>query len=157
MIKTAQRIAEVEEYYFSKKLQEVRSLDTSDFPVINLGIGSPDLMPDEKTIAALSKTALQPTSHGYQNYKGVPSLRQAIADFSKRIYGIDLNPNDEILPLMGSKEGIMHISMAFVDEGDTVLIPDPGYPTYASVSKLVGANVETYKLSAARGWQVDIN
>ncbi|HNP96477.1 MAG TPA: aminotransferase class I/II-fold pyridoxal phosphate-dependent enzyme [Cyclobacteriaceae bacterium] len=157
MIKTAQRIAEVEEYYFSKKLQEVRSLDTSDFPVINLGIGSPDLMPDEKTIAALSKTALQPTSHGYQNYKGVPSLRQAIADFSKRIYGIELNPNDEILPLMGSKEGIMHISMAFVDEGDTVLIPDPGYPTYASVSKLVGANVETYKLSAARGWQVDIN
>lgn len=156
MIKTAQRIAEVEEYYFSKKLQEVRSLDTSDFPVINLGIGSPDLMPDEKTIAALSKTALQPTSHGYQNYKGVPSLRQAIADFSKRIYGIDLNPNDEILPLMGSKEGIMHISMAFVDEGDTVLIPDPGYPTYASVSKLVGANVETYKLSADRGWQVDI-
>lgn len=157
MIKTAQRIAEVEEYYFSKKLQEVRSLDTSDFPVINLGIGSPDLMPDEKTIAALSKTALQPTSHGYQNYKGVPSLRQAIADFSKRIYGIELNPNDEILPLMGSKEGIIHISMAFVDEGDTVLIPDPGYPTYASVSKLVGANVETYKLSAARGWQVDIN
>lgn len=156
MIKTAKRIAQVEEYYFSKKLQEVRSLDTPDFPVINLGIGSPDLMPGEKTIAALSTTASQPTSHGYQNYKGVPALRQAIADFSKRTYGIDLNPSDEILPLMGSKEGIMHVSMAFVDEGDTVLIPDPGYPTYASVSKLVGANVETYQLSAGTEWQVDI-
>ncbi|MCB0487807.1 MAG: aminotransferase class I/II-fold pyridoxal phosphate-dependent enzyme [Cyclobacteriaceae bacterium] len=156
MIKTAKRIAQVEEYYFSKKLQEVRSLDSPDFPVINLGIGSPDLMPGEETIAALSKTASQSTSHGYQNYKGVPALRQAIADFSKRIYGVDLNHNDEILPLMGSKEGIMHISMAFVDEGDRVLIPDPGYPTYASVSKLVGANIETYKLRADRGWQVDI-
>jgi aspartate/methionine/tyrosine aminotransferase len=151
MISFANRIANVEEYYFSKKLAEVRRLDTPDFPTINLGIGSPDQMPSANAIDALIQTARKPGSHGYQNYKGVPALRQAIAAFSERTYNTKLDPETMILPLMGSKEGIMHIMMAFVDEGDEVLIPDPGYPTYGSVAKLVGAKVRTYAMP------VDIN
>lgn len=156
MIKTAKRIANVEEYYFSKKLAEVRALDTSTLKVINLGIGSPDLAPSTATIGALIKSAENPDHHGYQNYKGIPALRQGIADFYKIIYDVNLSPESEILPLMGSKEGIMHISMAFVDEGDEVLIPDPGYPTYASVSKLVGAKIRTYEMKESLDWDVDI-
>jgi aspartate/methionine/tyrosine aminotransferase len=146
MIATAKRIANVEEYYFSKKLAEVRKLDTSDYPTINLGIGSPDQSPSSSTIDALVETAKKTGSHGYQNYKGIPQLRQAIAAFNERTYGVKLDPETMILPLMGSKEGIMHIMMAFVDEGDEVLIPDPGYPTYGSVAKLVGAKVVTYNM-----------
>ena len=146
MISFAKRISNVEEYYFSKKLAEVRKLDSKEFPVINLGIGSPDQSPSQNTIEALAATARQPGNHGYQNYKGVPALRQAIAAFSERTYGTKLDPETMILPLMGSKEGIMHIMMAFVDEGDEVLIPDPGYPTYGSVAKLVGAKVNTYTM-----------
>jgi len=155
MIRTARRIQGVEEYYFSRKLQEVRSLDTSEFPVINLGIGSPDRAPSPGVIDKLYQTALGNGNHGYQNYKGIPGLRKAIAEFNKRIYGVSLNAENEILPLMGSKEGILHISMAFVDEGDTVLIPDPGYPTYSSVSQLVGAKVDTYTLQEDKNWAID--
>jgi aspartate/methionine/tyrosine aminotransferase len=157
MISFAKRIANVEEYYFSKKLAEVRKLDSADWPVINLGIGSPDQTPSPGAIEALVQTARKSGTHGYQNYKGIPALRQAIADFSKRTYDSDLDPETMILPLMGSKEGIMHIMMAFVDEGDEVLIPDPGYPTYASVAKLVGAKVSTYQMTEASGWKINVN
>lgn len=146
MISFARRIANVEEYYFSKKLAEVRKLDSPDYPIINLGIGSPDQAPSASTVDALVTTARNTGSHGYQNYKGIPALRQGIAAFNERTYGVKLDPETMILPLMGSKEGIMHIMMAFVDEGDEVLIPDPGYPTYGSVAKLVGAKVKTYKM-----------
>ncbi|GHM99631.1 aminotransferase [Cytophagales bacterium WSM2-2] len=156
MIQPAKRIQEVEEYYFSKKLAEVRSLDSPELRVINLGIGSPDLMPSENAIDALIASAKSPANHGYQNYKGIPQLRQAIADFYKKIYSVSLNVETDILPLMGSKEGIMHICMAFVNEGDEVLIPDPGYPTYASVAKLTGAKIVTYEMSEKLNWGIDI-
>ncbi|NBP67857.1 MAG: aminotransferase class I/II-fold pyridoxal phosphate-dependent enzyme [Cytophagia bacterium] len=156
MITNAKRIDQVEEYYFSKKLAEVRSLDSAAFPIINLGIGSPDMPPAPAVIAALTKAAENPAHHGYQNYKGVPALRQAIAAFHQRIYKVTLNPDTEILPLMGSKEGIMHVSMAFVNEGDEVLIPNPGYPTYSSVAKLVGAKLVSYDLEEANDWRIDI-
>src|SRR5688572_23009116 len=132
MIATAKRISNVEEYYFSKKLAEVRSLDTPELRVINLGIGSPDLAPSSSTIDALVESANNPAHHGYQNYKGIPALREAIRDFYKNTYSVSLNAEHNILPLMGSKEGIMHISMAFVNDGEDVLIPNPGYPTYSS-------------------------
>lgn len=155
MIEFAKRIEQVEEYYFSKKLQEVRSLDSAENPVINLGIGSPDLPPGADAINELNKTAQQENSHGYQSYKGIPALREGISAFYQRKYKVVLNPDNMILPLMGSKEGIMHISMAFVNEGDEVLIPNPGYPTYASVSQLVGAKIVTYNLAQSNEWQID--
>lgn len=157
MISTARRIANVEEYYFSKKLAEVRTLDTPDMKVINLGIGSPDLMPSENTIEALLSSARQPANHGYQSYKGIPELRNEISGFYKRIYNVSLNADTMILPLMGSKEGILHISMAFLNEEDEVLIPDPGYPTYASVTRLVGAKVRTYSMKESLGWNIDVD
>jgi aspartate/methionine/tyrosine aminotransferase len=157
MIATAKRIESVEEYYFSKKLAEVRSLNTPEHPIINLGIGSPDLAPAQSAIDVLGQSARNASHHGYQNYKGVPAFRQAIASFSQHTYGIVLNPDTEILPLMGSKEGIMHISMAFLNEGDRVLIPNPGYPTYSSVAKLVGARLHTYDLREENRWQLDID
>lgn len=157
MIKTANRISNVEEYYFSKKLAEVRGLDTPKLRVINLGIGSPDLSPSGMTIDALVKSASNPAHHGYQNYKGIPALREAIRDFYKETYQVGLNPEENILPLMGSKEGIMHIAMAFVNEGEEVLIPDPGYPTYSSVAKLVGAKLRTYNLTEEKDWRVDVD
>jgi LL-diaminopimelate aminotransferase len=156
MIESANRIKNVEEYYFSKKLAEVRGLDTPEWRVINLGIGSPDQMPSANAIDALINSAKNPANHGYQNYKGIPQLRKSIADFYKRTYAVDLNIESEILPLMGSKEGIMHIMMAFVNEGDEVLIPDPGYPTYASVAKLVGAKTSTYQMKEELDWGIDI-
>jgi aspartate/methionine/tyrosine aminotransferase len=156
MIQTAKRIQNVEEYYFSKKLAEVRGLDTPELRVINLGIGSPDLAPSAETIEALNASAKNPANHGYQNYKGIPQLRQAIADFYSKTYSVALNPETEILPLMGSKEGIMHISMAFVNEGEEVLIPNPGYPTYSSVSNLVGARMVPYEMKEELNWGVDI-
>lgn len=157
MIETAKRINSVEEYYFSKKLAEVRSLDTPDLRVINLGIGSPDQAPSTNTIEALITSTKNPAHHGYQNYKGIPPLRKSVADFYQRIYGVTLDPETMILPLMGSKEGIMHISMAFVNEGDEVLIPDPGYPTYSSVTNLVGGKIKTYALKEELDWGVDVN
>jgi LL-diaminopimelate aminotransferase len=157
MIKTADRIANVEEYYFSKKLAEVRGLDSAELRVINLGIGSPDLAPSENTIEALSTSARNAANHGYQNYKGIPALRESIANFTKDIYSVTLNPETNILPLMGSKEGIMHIMMAFVNAGDEILIPDPGYPTYSSVAKLVGTKIRTYSMKEESDWSVDID
>lgn len=156
MIKTAKRIANVEEYYFSRKLAEVRALDTPELRVINLGIGSPDQAPSTSTIEALTVSAKNPANHGYQNYKGIPQLRKGIADFYKRTYGVSIDSETMILPLMGSKEGIMHIAMAFVDEGDEVLIPDPGYPTYSSVATLVGATLRPYALREDLNWGIDI-
>lgn len=156
MIEPAKRINSVEEYYFSKKLAEVRSLETPELKVINLGIGSPDQAPSGETIEALISSAKNPAHHGYQNYKGIPALRKGIADFSKRLYNTELDPENMILPLMGSKEGIMHISMAFVNEGDEVLIPDPGYPTYSSVSNLVGGKIKTYELKEELNWGIDL-
>ena len=157
LIQAAQRTDRVEEYYFSRKLAEVRSLDKPERRIINLGIGSPDLAPAPQTISALTDSALQPGHHGYQSYKGIPELRQAISGFYQRTYGAGLDPESMILPLMGSKEGIMHITLAFVNEGETVLIPDPGYPTYASVANLAGARLQTYRLDADRDWAVDLD
>jgi len=156
LISTANRLNNVEEYYFSRKLAEVRKLDTPDLPVINLGIGSPDMAPSAGTIEALAASARHPAHHGYQSYKGVAALRQSIADFSRSVYGIDLDAEHEVLPLMGSKEGMMHICWAFVNPGDEVLIPNPGYPTYASVARLCGASIRTYALSEERNWAVDV-
>lgn len=156
LVKTARRISNVEEYYFSRKLAEVRGLDTPELRVINLGIGSPDQAPSPNTIDALIAAAGNPANHGYQSYIGTPALRKAIADFYQRTYGVTLNADHSILPLIGSKEGIMHISMAFVNEGDEVLIPDPGYPTYSSVSNLVGARISTYALKEELDWGIDL-
>lgn len=156
MIKTANRIASVEEYYFSRKLAEVRGLDTPEFRVINLGIGSPDQAPSSNAIDALVSSAKNPANHGYQNYKGIPQFRKAIADFYSTTYQVKLDTETMILPLMGSKEGIMHIAMAFVNEGEEVLIPNPGYPTYSSVANLVGAKMRPYDMKEALDWGVDI-
>lgn len=156
MIQTANRVANVEEYYFSKKLAEVRSLDTGEVRVINLGIGSPDQAPSSNAIDALIASARNPANHGYQNYKGIPAFRKAIADFYERTYRASLDPESMILPLMGSKEGIMHISMAFVNEGEEVLIPNPGYPTYSSVANLVGARLRPYDLKEELNWGIDV-
>lgn len=156
MIQTAKRIANVEEYYFSRKLAEVRSLDTPEQRVINLGIGSPDQAPAGSAIDALIASAKNPGNHGYQNYKGIPPFRKGIADFYRNIYNTQLDPETMILPLMGSKEGIMHISMAFVNEGDEVLIPDPGYPTYSSVTNLVGGKARPYAMKEELNWGIDI-
>ncbi len=156
MIQTAKRIEQVEEYYFSRKLAEVRSLDTPEHRVINLGIGSPDQAPSVNTIEALTDSARNPSHHGYQSYKGIAAFRNAIAAFYQRTYGVALDPETMILPLMGSKEGIMHISMAFVDADEEVLIPNPGYPTYASVAALVGAKLRTYRMMEEDNWKVDI-
>jgi LL-diaminopimelate aminotransferase len=156
MITTANRIANVEEYYFSRKLAEVRNLDTPELQVINLGIGSPDQAPSSNAINALIASAENPANHGYQNYKGIPAFRKAIADFYQNIYQTKLDPESMILPLMGSKEGIMHISMAFVNEGDEVLIPNPGYPTYSSVAGLVGAKLRPYDLKEELDWGIDV-
>jgi aspartate/methionine/tyrosine aminotransferase len=156
MIKTANRIANVEEYYFSRKLAEVRGLDTPELKVINLGIGSPDQAPASPVIDALINSAKNPANHGYQSYKGIPQFRKAIADFYQKIYHVTLNTETDILPLMGSKEGIMHIAMAFVNEGEEVLIPNPGYPTYSSVANLVGAKLRPYDLKEELNWGIDV-
>lgn len=156
IIKQSKRIEGIEEYYFSRKLAEVRRLGTPEQPGINLGIGSPDLPPSPEVIETLMVSAMQPTHHGYQNYRSVPDLRKAIAGFSTRMYGTVLDPETMILPLMGSKEGIMHISMAFLNEGDEVLVPDPGYPTYAAAARLAGATVRTYDLTEKNAWRIDV-
>ncbi|HEY8511244.1 MAG TPA: aminotransferase class I/II-fold pyridoxal phosphate-dependent enzyme [Cyclobacteriaceae bacterium] len=157
MIRTANRIANVEEYYFSRKLAEVRSLDTPELPVINLGIGSPDQAPSADAIEALVTSARNPAHHGYQSYKGIPAFRKAIAAFYQDIYKVSLDPETMILPLMGSKEGIMHIAMAFLDEGDEVLLPNPGYPTYSSVARLTGGTLRYYKLNEETNWGIDVD
>ncbi|MFS4469673.1 pyridoxal phosphate-dependent aminotransferase [Maribacter sp. 2210JD10-5] len=156
MIQTADRLKTVQEYYFSKKLREVRGLAAEGKPIINMGIGSPDLSPSQSVIESIQKAVLDLGAHQYQSYQGLPELRKAIALFYKNKFNVSVDANSEILPLMGSKEGIMHISMAFLNDGDEVLIPNPGYPTYASVTKLVGASEKYYDLTEANGWFPDI-
>jgi LL-diaminopimelate aminotransferase len=155
MIEAANRLNTVEEYYFSKKLREVNALIASGKPVINLGIGSPDMAPPQKVIDAITESLQDANAHKYQSYQGLPALREAMAGFYKEHFNVSLNPTNEILPLMGSKEGIMHISMAFLNEGDGVLIPNPGYPTYQSVTNLVGAKPVFYELDEANNWFPD--
>lgn len=151
----ADRVNSVQEYYFSKKLKEVAEMNAAGKNVINLGIGSPDLPPSDETVEALCSHARNANEHGYQPYIGIPELREAFAGWYKKWYGVELNPKNEIQPLIGSKEGILHISLAFLNPGDGVLVPNPGYPTYSSVSKLVQANLIPYKLKEELGWQPD--
>jgi len=153
MISAAKRLDTIEEYYFSHKLREVRNLQLSGKPIINMGIGSPDLQPPTAVLEAIQNSLLDAGAHKYQSYQGLPELRRAMADFYKNKYQVYSNPENEILPLMGSKEGIMHISMAFLNEGDGVLIPNPGYPTYTSVTNLLGAKSVFYNLSEKNDWQ----
>lgn len=151
----ADRVNSVQEYYFSKKLKEVAEMNAAGKNVINLGIGSPDLPPSDETIEALCSHARNANEHGYQPYIGIPELREAFVGWYKKWYGVELNPKNEIQPLIGSKEGILHISLAFLNPGDGVLVPNPGYPTYSSVSKLVQANLIPYELKEELGWQPD--
>lgn len=156
MIRTADRLETVQEYYFSKKLREVRGLMAEGRPIINMGIGSPDLAPSEAVIDTVKNAVTDIGAHQYQSYQGLPALREAIADFYQSKFSVQVDSTDEILPLMGSKEGIMHISMAFLNPGDEVLIPNPGYPTYNSVTKLVGGVCRNYDLHADKGWFPDL-
>ncbi|MDC6384243.1 aminotransferase class I/II-fold pyridoxal phosphate-dependent enzyme [Flagellimonas taeanensis] len=149
---TADRLHSVQEYYFSKKLREVRGLMDQGRPIINMGIGSPDLAPSPKVMETLRDCIADAGAHQYQSYQGLPELRKAIADFYQQKFRVTVDPSTEILPLMGSKEGIMHISMAFLNVGDEVLLPNPGYPTYASVTNLVGGVPVTYDLNLENGW-----
>ena len=155
IIPLAHRADQTQEYYFSVKLAEVRRLQAAGHDVINLGIGNPDLMPSANTLDALIQSVQQPASHGYQPYKGTVALREAIRQFYAQTYGVILNPETEILPLIGSKEGITHISLTFLNEGDSVLVPELGYPAYRAVSQMAGANVRDYPLLEHRGWQPD--
>ena len=154
-ITPANRVNSVQEYYFSRKLKEVAEMNAAGKNVISLGIGSPDLPPSEQTIATLCEHAQQPNEHGYQPYVGIPELRKGFSDWYKTWYHVDLDPKTEIRPLIGSKEGILHISLAFLNPGDGVLVPNPGYPTYSSVSKLVEANLISYELKEELNWQPD--
>ena len=160
IIHPAERTSSVQEYYFSRKLKEIALINShraaaGEDPVINLGIGSPDGMPPQEAIEALTASAVQPGNHAYQSYIGLSELRQAFADWYARWYGVQLDPSKEIQPLVGSKEGILLISLAFLNKGDKVLVPDPGYPTYSSASRLVEADIVTYDLKAENGWQPD--
>lgn len=155
MITIAKRLETVEEYYFSRKLKEVRQLIADGKPIINMGIGSPDLAPDNAVIEAIQQAMFDDKAHEYQSYQGLLELRKGMADFYATHFGVALNFNSEVLPLMGSKEGIMHISLAFLNEGDSVLIPNPGYPTYASVTELVQANAIYYDLCHENNWFPD--
>ena len=154
-IQPAERLSLVSEYYFSRKLKEVAQMNAEGMDIISLAIGSPDMPPSEKTIETLCEVASRPDTHGYQPTMGTPELRNAMADFYKRWYGVDLNPANEILPLIGSKEGILHVTLAFVNPGEEVLVPNPGYPTYTSLSKILGAKIVNYDLMEDNGWQPD--
>lgn len=156
-IKPADRLSVVTEYYFSRKLKEVAKLNAEGKDIISLAIGSPDMPPSKGTIDKLCETARQDDAHGYQPTMGTPELRQAMSDFYKRWYGVCLDPQTEIQPLIGSKEGILHVTLAFVNPGDKVLVPNPGYPTYTSLSKILGAEVVNYNLREGNGWQPDFN
>ncbi len=153
----AERVGSVEEYYFSKKLKEVAEMNAAGRRVINLGVGSPDLPPSQETIETLCSHAQRADEHGYQPYVGIPELRQGFADWYKTWFGVDLDPKTEIQPLIGSKEGILHISLAFLNKGDGVLVPNPGYPTYSSVSRLVEARLVPYELKEESGWRPDFD
>jgi len=157
MIKQSRRLNSVEEYYFSKKLREVAKMIKLGDSVINMGIGSPDLFPSNDVVNEIKNSLSDSLAHKYQSYQGIPELRNAISKFYKKFFGVELNPLNEILPLMGSKEGIMHLSLAFLNPGDEVLIPNPGYPTYLSVTKLVEANPIFYNLSEKNNWLPNIS
>ena len=156
-IQPAERLTLVSEYYFSRKLKEVAQMNAEGKDVISLAIGSPDMPPSEKTIDTLCDVARRPDTHGYQPTMGTPELRNAMAEFYKRWYGVELDPAKEIQPLIGSKEGILHVTLAFVNPGEEVLVPNPGYPTYTSLSKILGAKVVNYDLMEDNGWQPDFD
>lgn len=154
-IQPADRVSEIQEYYFSRKLREVARLNAEGRDIISLGIGGPDRMPSAEVIDTLCEEARKPGAHSYQPYVGIPELRRAMSRFYSRHYGVELNPDTEIQPLIGSKEGILHVSLAFLNPGDGVLVPNPGYPTYTSVSRLVGAEIFNYDLTEDGGWMPD--
>ena len=157
-IQPADRISHVEEYYFARKLKEVARMNQDGgVPVINLGVGGPDFRPSDSTLNALIDDARRPDAHSYQTFAGLPELRKGWSDFYEQWYGVNLDPATELLPLIGSKEGIMHVTMAFVNPGDKVLVPDPGYPTYTSVSKLCGAEMIKYDLTYENNWEPDFD
>lgn len=156
-IEPAERLSEVSEYYFSRKLKEVARMNAEGKDVISLAIGSPDMPPSQETIDVLCRETRKADTHGYQPTGGTPELRQAMAGFYKRWYNVKLNPETEIQPLIGSKEGILHVTLAFANPGDEVLVPNPGYPTYTSLSKLLGTKVVNYDLQEEEGWQPDFN
>ena len=156
VIAPAQRVSEVKEYYFSSKLKEIAALNAQGADIISLGVGGPDCPPHDEVIATLCSEASKPGAHGYQPYVGLPSLREAYCEWYKRWYGVELDPVNEVLPLIGSKEGILHTTLAFVNPGDGVLVPNPGYPTYTSVSRLAGARIHYYDLTEENGWEPDM-
>ena len=153
----ADRLAGVSEYYFSKKLKEVAQMNAEGKDVISLGIGSPDMPPSEETVQTLCNEAQNPDGHGYQPYVGVPELRKSFAAWYQKWYNVELNPATEIQPLIGSKEGILHVTLAFVNPGEQVLVPNPGYPTYTSLSKILGAEIVNYNLKENAGWMPDFD
>ena len=155
-IRTSDRLEGIGEYYFSMKLREIDELNKQGKQVINLGIGSPDLPPHPEVIRTLQEESAKPNVHAYQSYKGSPVLRNAMADWYMQWYSVELNPDTEILPLIGSKEGIMHICMTYLNSGDEVLVPDPGYPTYRSAVKLAGGVIREYMLMAENNWFPDL-
>lgn len=156
-MQTAARLEGIGEYYFSQKLREIDELNRNGKQVINLGIGSPDLPPHPDVIKTLQEESVKPNVHGYQSYKGSPVLRNAMAAWYKKFYGVELNADTEILPLIGSKEGIMHICMTYLNEGSVVLVPDPGYPTYSSAAKLAGGKIVNYSLKEENNWFPDLD
>ena len=156
-IQPAERLSLVQEYYFSRKLKEVAQMNAEGKDIISLAIGSPDMPPSEQTVERLCEVARQPSAHGYQPTMGTPELRGAMAAFYRRWYGVELNPATEVLPLIGSKEGILHVTLAFCNPGDEVLVPNPGYPTYTSLSRLLGTKVVNYNLSEDNEWQPDFD
>lgn len=156
-IAPADRVGNIQEYYFSKKLKEVAELNAAGRDIISLGIGGPDLPPAPEVIATLSEQAARPDTHSYQPYTGIRQLREAFAAWYLRKYGVELDPTTEIQPLIGSKEGILHVSLTFLNPGDGVLVPNPGYPTYTSVSRLVGAEIFNYDLTQENGWMPDFD
>ncbi|RUT79972.1 pyridoxal phosphate-dependent aminotransferase [Ancylomarina longa] len=155
MIQPANRTQSIQEYYFSVKLKEIAQMNMGEVKVLNLGIGDPDMSPSEETWNSLREACFHPKSHGYQSYQGIPALREGFSKWYKTYFNVDLNPANEILPLMGSKEGIMITSLAYLNEGDEVLIPDPSYPTYKSVTNLLGGKIVSYPLSESKNWQPD--
>ncbi|MEZ4985156.1 MAG: aminotransferase class I/II-fold pyridoxal phosphate-dependent enzyme [Saprospiraceae bacterium] len=156
IVTAADRLGQVEEYYFSRKLREIAQMRAQGHQVLNLGIGSPDLPPHPDVVRTLTEAALLPDTHNYQSYQGLPELREAFAQWYEQHFSVSLNPANEVLPLIGSKEGIMHISMAFLNPGDEVLVPNPGYPTYRSATELAGGVVREYALTESNGWFPDL-
>lgn len=157
MIQTSRRLEGIGEYYFSQKLAEIAEMNKQGEPVINLGIGSPDMPPHPEVIKVLQEEVMKPNVHGYQSYKGAEALRKSVADWYDKWYGVTLDAATEILPLIGSKEGIMHICMTYLNEGDVALIPNPGYPTYSSAVKLAGGKPVTYELKEENNWLIDFD